>query len=122
MVICKGKKATVVKYTQSAAKSSINNIIAQWRFSGGYIYDQDLYDQFRLGLYGASWNGCGWIAAYNAMMILGNPRPPAEIIQHFDGAWGNIALGTFGVNPFVMIDFFSIIWLWWQICGVGSKI
>ena len=28
MVICKGKKATVVKYTQSAAKSSINNIIA----------------------------------------------------------------------------------------------
>ena len=63
----------VVTYVAIAARDGMNNkesnLNAQQSFSGGYIYDQNQVNQFKMGRAGAAWNGCGWIAAYNAMIV-----------------------------------------------------
>ena len=101
----------VATYAAIAARDGLNNkesnTTAQQSFSGGYINDQSKVDQFRMGRAGAAWNGCGWIAAYNAMIMLSNPQQPAEVISYFDNAWGNIALGAFGTNPQAMANYFK---------------
>ena len=102
----------VVTYVAIAARDGMNNkesnLNAQQSFSGGYIYDQNQVNQFKMGRAGAAWNGCGWIAAYNAMIMLGNPQQPADVISYFDNAWGNIALGAFGTNPLAMGRYFGL--------------
>ena len=102
----------IVTYVAIAARDGMNNkesnLNAQQSFSGGYIYDQNQVNQFKMGRAGAAWNGCGWIAAYNAMIMLGNPQQPADVISYFDNAWGNIALGAFGTNPLAMGRYFGL--------------
>ena len=93
--------ATVASYV-----NSYNNKKAQQGFSGGYITDQNQVDQFRMGFAGAAWNGCGWIAAYNAMIMLGNPKQPEEVISHFDNIFGNFFFGAFGANPIALFNYF----------------
>ncbi len=77
----------VVTYTAIAVRDGMNNkesnSAAQQSFSGGYIYDQRQVDQFKMGRAGAAWNGCGWIAAYNAMIMLGKPQPLNRRYQLF---------------------------------------
>ncbi|MCI9415261.1 MAG: RHS repeat-associated core domain-containing protein, partial [Clostridiales bacterium] len=101
----------IVTYTAIAARDSLNNYesntVAQQGFRGGFIDDQNDFGQFTMGRSGADDSGCGWIAAYNAMIMLGNPQDPADVIRYFDNAWGSLALGALGVNPFVMSGYFE---------------
>jgi len=53
----------------------------------------------REGLNEGWYNGCGWIAAYNALIILGNPMHPAEIVYHFETGGGTVWDGVFGTYP-----------------------
>ena len=93
--------ATVVSCINSS-----NNKKEQKNFAGGYITDQNKVDQFKMGFAGAAWNGCGWVAAYNAMIMLGNPKQPEEVINHFDNIFGNIFYGAFGANPIAVHSYF----------------
>ncbi len=101
---------TVATCVNNAVKTGYDNRaynrIAQRTFEGGYIDEQFKMGQFKMGLVDAARSGCGWIAAYNAMIMLGRPQQPADVIRYFDDAWGNIALGAFGVNPFAMSGYF----------------
>jgi len=45
------------------------------------------------------YNGCGWVATYNALILLGNPRHPAEIVRHFEESGGTVMGGVFGTYP-----------------------
>jgi hypothetical protein len=45
------------------------------------------------------YNGCGWIASYNALILLGNPRHPADIVRHFETNGGMVLGGMFGTYP-----------------------
>jgi len=45
------------------------------------------------------YNGCGWIATYNALLILGKPIHPAEIVKHFEENAGTVFGGVFGTYP-----------------------
>ena len=53
----------------------------------------------REGLNEGWYNGCGWVAAYNAMLILGTPEHPAEIVKHFEESGGIAFGGVFGTYP-----------------------
>ena len=56
--------------------------------------------------YNEGWyNGCGWIAAYNAMIILGNPVHPAEIVRTFEENTGIVLGGVFGTYPNAIEDY-----------------
>jgi len=52
------------------------------------------------------YNGCGWVAAYNALLILGDPHHPAEIVKRFESSGGTVMEGIFGTYPRAIEDFF----------------
>ena len=54
------------------------------------------------------YNGCGWIAIYNALIILENPLHPAEIIKFFEESGGVAFDGMFGTYPNSIEAFFDI--------------
>lgn len=54
---------------------------------------------------GSSFNGCGWIAAYNALRLLERPLPPWEIIDALEP--GVVLRGYLGLSPFALRRFFK---------------
>jgi len=61
----------------------------------------------RPGLNEGWYNGCGWIAAYNALIILGNPMHPAEIVNHIEAGGGTVLDGMFGTFPHAIERLFA---------------
>lgn len=53
----------------------------------------------RPGLNEGWYNGCGWISAYNALLILENPLHPAQIVHHIESGGGTVLDGVFGTFP-----------------------
>lgn len=51
----------------------------------------------------AALHGCGWMAAYNALRILGENPDPAELLQEMER--GGLLLGTGGTNPFYLLHY-----------------
>ena len=45
------------------------------------------------------YNGCGWVAAYNALIVLGKPVHPAVIVNHFKANEGTVLDGVLGTFP-----------------------
>ena len=61
---------------------------------------------------GAGWgwyNGCGWVATYNAALLLGRVIHPAEIIRFYESVNGALVQGMFGLNPAAVGMFFRSI-------------
>lgn len=50
--------------------------------------------------------GCGWVATYNALKMLGEPEQPHDIIREFEMN-GLFAYGCNGVNPLAIVQFFK---------------
>ena len=44
------------------------------------------------------YNGCGWVATYNALVLLGNAKHPAEIVRDFE-VRGTVMGGVYGTYP-----------------------
>lgn len=76
------------------------------KFSG-YIYGQANGNaaKARMGFWSGKTNGCGWIATYNALKILGKSVHPKNIIYFYE-CWGSILQGTFGILPDAVADYF----------------
>jgi len=53
----------------------------------------------RDGLNEGWYNGCGWVAVYNALIILDDPKHPAEIVHYFEMSGGTVLGGLFGTYP-----------------------
>ena len=68
-----------------------------------YIYNQKKIpkDQWRYGMRSSAAAGCGWIAAYNALQLMGYHTEPEKLIhyykRHVPGLNGT--LGTFVMTP-----------------------
>jgi hypothetical protein len=60
-----------------------------------------------MGYFTGDYNGCGWVATYNAAELLGIPQIPADIIQYYEKSGGTILDGLFGVNPLALEKYFS---------------
>ena len=95
-----GLVGTAIKYY-----NYYNNEKQQSAIPNGYIDDQNKVDYMRLGGFGAGWNGCGWIAVYNAMIMIGNPQQAADVIRFFDRAGNTILYGTFGASPTAISEY-----------------
>jgi len=52
------------------------------------------------------YNGCGWVAAYNALILLGNPKHPADIVRFFEESGGTVLGGVFGTYPNTIESYF----------------
>ena len=57
-------------------------------------------DRWRYGLRSSAKTGCGWIAVYNCLALLGRPKEPEEIIRGLElqmpglhGTFGTLCLG-----------------------------
>ena len=50
------------------------------------IYNQNKIpkDQWRYGFRSSAAVGCGWIATYNALRLLGHPADPEELIDYYE--------------------------------------
>lgn len=71
------------------------------------IYNQRTIprEQWRYGLRASAEIGCGWVAVYNALCILGEPAEPAELIREFCRQLPlvNGTLGSFVGSPAICL-------------------
>lgn len=65
-------------------------------FSGGLIINQYKLDS-RYGLHGSAAMGCGWVAVYNALRLLGVPANPETVRMSMEKS---LLLGGFNGTPF----------------------
>ena len=61
--------------------------------------------KLRLGIKSSAYVGCGWVATYNAMIMLGNRIDPCDIIREYE-INGVFLYGTFGVHQTAVARFF----------------
>jgi len=68
-----------------------------------FIYNQKKIpkDQWRYGLRSSAATGCGWIAAYNALKLMGYHAEPEKLIRYYERNMPvlNGNLGTFAATP-----------------------
>ena len=96
-------------HARMSAKQINNNYNRNVKFRfDGYINDQNSGNasRIRMGYYNGSYNGCGWIATYNAIRMTGYWVHPCHIVKHYE-LWGSILSGTFGIFPDAIRDFFK---------------
>ena len=78
--------------------------------SGVHIIDQraDPYASKKLGGYTVSYNGCGAIASYNALIDLGCPKSFQEVLDYYNACWDRTFFdGIFGVLPHQVAQYFE---------------
>jgi len=51
------------------------------------------------------YNGCGWIATYNALILLDSPTHPADIVRYFEESGGTVLDGMFGTYPNAIVRY-----------------
>lgn len=74
----------------------------------GLINDQNTppVSEIKMGYLKGGNNGCGWIATYNAMYLLGEPQKPADIVKYYEMAGGTVMNGLFGTNSIALNQYF----------------
>ena len=79
----------------------------------GLIIDQnsEAIQKFMFGFFTDVDNHCGWIALYNALVILGDKRSPADIIRAIESSGmlmgGAMLGGKLGTNPNAIRDYLN---------------
>lgn len=73
----------------------------------GYIYNQSqgIAAQYKFGFFRSDHNGCGWIATYNALIMLDDPQTPDKIISYYEKR-GALFWGGAGINPTAVAGYF----------------
>ena len=73
----------------------------------GYIYNQKTgpASLLRVGFSNTAFSGCGWVATYNAALMLGRYYSPADIIYRYELS-GAFCGGFLGINPYSVINYF----------------
>ena len=72
------------------------------------IFNQDTIPkkQWRYGLRSSAATGCGWIATYNALRLLGYEAQPEELIRHYERAVP-VVNGNFGTFLPCIVGYFK---------------
>lgn len=74
----------------------------------GFLFGQAVLNCFRFGLTTMDKVGCGIVAAYNALRLLGQPAALPELILEFEtNGTETIPFGFLGINPFSLNKFFT---------------
>lgn len=85
----------------------VHFVYNQAKSPSGFIYDQSSgkVANLRFGFFKSSFNGCGWIATYNALILLGKKPKVEEIILEYE-LTGAVLYGAFGVQPYAVTHYF----------------
>ncbi len=85
----------------------VHSVYNQSKSPRGFIYDQEDKEigKLRFGFFKSSFNGCGWIATYNALILLGKTPKAEDIISEYE-LTGAVLGGVFGVYPFAVSNYF----------------
>lgn len=77
-------------------------------YKGGFINDQNdgAVSELKFGVDKMKDNGCEVIAAYNALLMLDNPKDIRDIAYYFEND-GQALAGKFGTNPYAAKRFFT---------------
>ena len=88
---------TLFPYNETTQKRNFN-----------FIHDQNTDDikQYRYGINTSDIAGCGWVATYNACLLLENPIAPEEIISEYEKS-GIFLYGISGTHPLAVANFFK---------------
>lgn len=75
--------------------------------SHDFIFDQNTGNaaQMKLGFFKSGFNGCGWIATHNALLLLGKKPKSEKIITEYE-LTGAVLFGLFGISPLSVALFF----------------
>ena len=101
-----------VLYADSTGNAPYLSMIKTRRADdGGYDYIvnqyEDPYASKALGEYTVSYNGCGAIASYNALISMGNARSFDDVLSYYNGDSSRIfAKGQFGILPHQVAGYF----------------
>lgn len=104
----KGKFMLLKKYRTSVAEK---NYAANQKNTEpkDFINGQSAYSAYHFGLSTMDKVGCGIIAVYNALRLLGEPVKFADLIREFEtNSTETISFGFFGINPFAMKKYFQM--------------
>ena len=87
----------------------VHSVYNQANSPSGFIYDQSSgkVANLRFGFFKSSFNGCGWIATYNALILLGKTPKAEDIISEYE-LTGAVLGGVFGVFPFAVANYFRV--------------
>ena len=99
-------------YTAISVVSSIYNFFYNQQFKfNDYIVGQGSGNaaKVRMGLFTGDFNGCAWIATFNALKALGEKNiNHTNIISYFE-LYGCVLQGLFGVLPDAVADYFRFL-------------
>ena len=73
----------------------------------GYIMGQASLSSYKFGLKTLDYNGCGIVATYNALLVLGKYVELYKIIYQYEITGGALAGGLLGLNPVYVLAFFK---------------
>lgn len=85
----------------------VHGVYNQGKERRGYIYNQKegWASKLWFGFFRSSYNGCGWIATYNAAIMLGRHIDASDIISEYEMT-GAVLYGVMGVQPYAITHFF----------------
>ncbi len=85
----------------------VHSLYNQAKAPSGFIYNQNIgkVANLRFGFFKSSYNGCGWIATYNALLLLGKKPKAEEIISEYE-LTGAVLYGVFGIQPYAITHYF----------------
>ena len=85
----------------------VHSVYNQAKAPSGFSYDQDSGQaaNLRFGFFKSSYNGCGWIATYNALILLGKKPKAENIISEYE-LTGAVLCGVFGIQPYAVTHYF----------------
>ncbi|WP_306576091.1 RHS repeat-associated core domain-containing protein [Anaerotruncus massiliensis (ex Togo et al. 2019)] len=109
-----------VEQTRFQGLDRVASLLTPDKMVTNYLYNKQLtYDPLitdqesgsaavtRMGYREGSYNGCGWVATYNALRLLDDPKEPANIILHYESTGGTVARGEMGVYPQAVESYFE---------------
>ncbi len=73
----------------------------------GYIFDQNDLSRFKFGVSTLDYNGCGVVATFNSLLVLGKYIDLYKIIYWYEARSGALAGGALGLNPAYIPLFFK---------------
>jgi hypothetical protein len=88
------------KYVQAKERREYNKALVFEDFIYGQRSDENAA-KLKMGDYTGDYNGCGWVALYNALRLLNAPVHPADIVYWLEtnnGTRGFIKEAIFGVK------------------------
>jgi len=101
-----------IRYFEGKSRKDDDSIIENYKQNMQYEFTDYIYDQtkgdaakIKMGSQTGDSNGCGWVATYNLLHYLGNPKTAVFIVDVFELQNGTMSSLNDAANPLTIADF-----------------